>query len=65
MREVDRLMIEEYGIGLPQMMENAGRNLARLAAGPADARYRIVTVADSDRLAISKLRRDWITAGSA
>ncbi len=28
MREVDRLMIEEYGIELIQMMENAGRNLA-------------------------------------
>jgi NAD(P)H-hydrate epimerase len=32
MREVDRLMIDEYGIMLLQMMENAGRNLARLAA---------------------------------
>jgi NAD(P)H-hydrate epimerase len=32
MREVDRLMIEEYGIVLLQMMENAGRNLARLTA---------------------------------
>jgi len=31
MREVDRLMIEKYGILLPQMMENAGNNLARLA----------------------------------
>ena len=31
MREVDRLMIEEYKIELQQMMENAGRNLARLA----------------------------------
>jgi NAD(P)H-hydrate epimerase len=31
MREVDRLMIEEYGIELIQMMENAGRNLAMLA----------------------------------
>jgi NAD(P)H-hydrate epimerase len=31
MREVDRLMVEEYGIVLLQMMENAGRNLARLA----------------------------------
>jgi NAD(P)H-hydrate epimerase len=31
MREVDRAMIEDYGIKLIQMMENAGRNLARLA----------------------------------
>jgi NAD(P)H-hydrate epimerase len=31
MREVDRLMIEEYQISLIQMMENAGRNLADLA----------------------------------
>ena len=31
MREVDRLMIEEVGIELVQMMENAGRNLADLA----------------------------------
>jgi NAD(P)H-hydrate epimerase len=30
MREVDRRMIEEYGIVLLQMMENAGRNLAEL-----------------------------------
>lgn len=31
MAEVDRLMIEAYGIQLIQMMENAGRNLAELA----------------------------------
>lgn len=31
MREVDRLMIEEFHIDLKQMMENAGRNLADLA----------------------------------
>jgi NAD(P)H-hydrate epimerase len=31
MIEVDRLMIEEYGILLIQMMENAGRNLAEQA----------------------------------
>lgn len=31
MREVDRLMIEEYGILLLQMMEHAGRQLAHLA----------------------------------
>ena len=30
MMEIDRLMIEEYGISLMQMMENAGRNLADL-----------------------------------
>jgi len=32
MREVDRLMIEEYSILLIQMMENAGRNLATLVS---------------------------------
>ncbi len=32
MREVDRLMVEEYGIVLLQMMENAGRSLASLVA---------------------------------
>jgi len=31
MREVDRIMVEEFGIDLPRMMENAGRNLAWLA----------------------------------
>jgi NAD(P)H-hydrate epimerase len=31
MIEVDRLMVEEYGIQLIQMMENAGRNLAELS----------------------------------
>ena len=31
MIEVDRLMIEDYDIDLPRMMENAGRNLAHLA----------------------------------
>ena len=30
MREVDRLMVEEYGIQPLQMMENAGFNLADL-----------------------------------
>lgn len=31
MAEIDRLMVEEYGIDLIQMMENAGRSLAALA----------------------------------
>lgn len=30
MRDVDRLMIEEYGVSLLQMMENAGRALAEV-----------------------------------
>lgn len=32
MAEIDRIMIEDLGIALPQMMENAGSNLAWLAA---------------------------------
>ena len=31
MRLVDQIMVDEYGISLIQMMENAGRNLAHLA----------------------------------
>lgn len=31
MREVDRLAVEEFGIGLPQMMELAGSHLAEVA----------------------------------
>ena len=47
MVEVDRLMIEEFGITLTRMMENAGRSLAelarRLAPGPIVGK-RIVVV---------------------
>ena len=31
MREVDRIMVDVYGIDLVRMMENAGRSLAELA----------------------------------
>lgn len=31
MKEIDRVMVEELGIGLLQMMEHAGRNLAEVA----------------------------------
>ena len=47
MREVDRLAVEEFGITLLQMMENAGRALARLARErflAGDARGRRVLV---------------------
>jgi NAD(P)H-hydrate epimerase len=48
MIEVDRLMTEEYGIGLLQMMENAGRSLGelsrRLLGGNADGRKIVVLV---------------------
>ena len=40
MREIDRVMVEELGIRLVQMMENAGRSLADLAL----ARHRPTTV---------------------
>jgi NAD(P)H-hydrate epimerase len=39
MIEVDRLMIEEYGIELIQMMENAGRNLAELTGRMLSASF--------------------------
>jgi hypothetical protein len=29
MREVDRIAVQEFGLGILQMMENAGRNLAQ------------------------------------
>jgi len=47
MREVDRLMIEDYGVALLQMMENAGRSLAALARlhlGNAAAGRRVVAL---------------------
>src|SRR5260370_36265737 len=46
MREVDRLMTEEAGVSLLQMMENAGRCLATHARGMVggDARGRKVVV---------------------
>jgi NAD(P)H-hydrate epimerase len=46
MREVDRIMVEELGISLVRMMENAGRNLAQLARRllGGDARGRSVVV---------------------
>ena len=49
MREVDRLMVDEYGIALLQMMEHAGRHLAHLARRRflgGDARdHRVVVLA--------------------
>ena len=47
MIEVDRLMIEVYGITLPQMMENAGRSLAALVRsqlGGSAAGYHVVVL---------------------
>lgn len=48
MVEIDRLMVEEYGILLLQMMENAGRSLAALARemlGGSAAGRRVVVLA--------------------
>ncbi len=50
MKEVDRLMIDEFGIVLLQMMENAGRNLARLASRVAgdSSRHNVLILAGRD-----------------
>ena len=53
MREVDRAKIEDYGVSLVQMMENAGRNLAQLArqrfldGDPRGRRRPVVVLADT------------------
>jgi NAD(P)H-hydrate epimerase len=50
MREVDRIMVEELGIELQQMMENAGRALARrarLMLGGDAAGQRVTVLAGS------------------
>jgi len=45
MREVDRLMVDEVGISVVQMMENAGRALARVAVNQAGGSARELRVA--------------------
>jgi NAD(P)H-hydrate epimerase len=48
MREVDRIAMEDFGLGVLQMMENAGRNLALHAIeNVEDARAEIVILAGS------------------
>ena len=42
MREVDRRMVEEVGIDLPRMMENAGRHLADVAVTMFAPRHVVV-----------------------
>ena len=44
MREVDRLMMEEYHIPVELMMEHAGLNLARLAVRLSNGNSRIFQV---------------------
>ncbi len=44
MREVDRIAVEEFGLGLLQMMENAGRNLAENVAAMLEAPSEEVTI---------------------
>jgi NAD(P)H-hydrate epimerase len=44
MREVDRIAVEEFGLGILQMMENAGRNLAQNAIEMLDMAGGEVTV---------------------
>jgi NAD(P)H-hydrate epimerase len=44
MREVDRIAVEEFGLGILQMMENAGRNLALNVMDMLDSARGEVTV---------------------
>lgn len=44
MREVDRIAMEDFELGLLQMMENAGRNLAQIAMDMLSGDARAVTV---------------------
>ncbi len=44
MREVDRVAVEEFGLGLLQMMENAGRNLAEQVVAMLDGTRGAVAV---------------------
>jgi len=44
MREVDRIAVEEFGLGILQMMENAGRNLAENVIDMLDSARGEVTV---------------------
>jgi len=57
MAEVDALMIDRFGINLPQMMENAGRALAIVArdrfwSGSAVGRRMTVRAARAATLAV-------------
>jgi len=49
MREVDRIAVEDFGLGILQMMENAGRNLAAVALQSlgADRSGRVIVAAGS------------------
>jgi NAD(P)H-hydrate epimerase len=44
MREVDRIAVEEFGLSILQMMENAGRNLAQNVLDMLDGNRREVTI---------------------
>lgn len=69
MIEVDRAMMEDYNISLIQMMENAGRNLARLARAvflhdnPRDKNV-IVLVAAGKNVAAPSSAPDICTTGA-
>lgn len=44
MREVDRIAVDEFGLGILQMMENAGRNLAEQVLAMLHGASAVVTV---------------------
>jgi NAD(P)H-hydrate epimerase len=44
MREIDRIVVEDFGLGILQMMENAGRNLALTAMEMVSGRKPAITI---------------------
>ena len=52
MREVDRIAMEEFGLGILQMMENAGRNLAENVLDMHDGAGGEITVRDACGLSV-------------
>lgn len=44
MREIDRIAVEQFELGILQMMENAGRNLVRVIHQHLETQGRVVTV---------------------
>ena len=59
MREVDRIAVEEFGLGILQMMENAGRNLARIVQEISRSLQETATLDDNGQV-FHPGQRSWL-----